>query len=540
MAYEANDTIKRLFQRFFRDELPNLTPDERAAFEAQFEGRLDDLLTSSASPEPPNFADLIGFGPGPVKPFDQLAYPMLKNDFDQSIIQSQVHAAAELYFHFNLERMKLFEVVGVLRRLFQLGLLRIQRGPGARGLYILEKWRPIRCTKRDRLIAYRRVFNYRGAPVPAGAVVNRNFHYQFVAFCSALSQFFRDYTIGQVIRGASYVDQRPFASVATVQRIGTDLRYGLDRASYGNILALTQEVGQYVQQIFDLLEAPDIKKSFDANTRWDVIEAVSNRYLESAVVAPRQDGRGRAAHPAIRRRQRVQHGDRPQRVPSRCARRRRPGRGVARRLPADARRPQLPRRHRAPALGTRVAVAFHRRRGRRSVTAAQRPQRDAPVLPRVDAPTLNVIIDAHLALAPLGLLRTMRLARTTRVWLPRSLWSLLDNDALYRRHPERLSRRPHGALARMAEQMPMWRQAWHHGRLAANVHWIGDARYEGSAPERGDPGLFQRFEAYRAGLDCAGGLVGDDPLGDCARDAAALAAALQPDPLLILAAGRRR
>ena len=78
MAYEGNDTIKRLFQRFFRDELPNLTPDERAAFEAQFEGRLDDLLTSSASPEPPKFADLIGFGPGPVKPFDQLAYLLLK------------------------------------------------------------------------------------------------------------------------------------------------------------------------------------------------------------------------------------------------------------------------------------------------------------------------------------------------------------------------------------------------------------------------------------------------------------------------------
>lgn len=149
------------------------------------------------------------------------------------------------------------------------------------------------------------------------------------------------------------------------------------------------------------------------------------------------------------------------------------------------------------------------------MNAAQRPQRDAPVLPRVDAPTLNVIIDAHLALAPLGLLRTMRLARTTRVWLPRSLWSLLDNDALYRRHPERLSRRPHRALARMADQMPMWRQAWHYGRLAADVHWIGDARYEGSAPERGDPGLFQRFEACRAGLDCAGGPVGDDPLGDC-------------------------
>ncbi|TIT45409.1 MAG: hypothetical protein E5W75_23690, partial [Mesorhizobium sp.] len=56
----------------------------------------------------------------------------------------------------------------------------------------------------------------------------------------------------------------------------------LDRSSYGNILALTRETGQYVQQIFELFDAPDIKKSFDANTKWDVIEAVANRHLGGA------------------------------------------------------------------------------------------------------------------------------------------------------------------------------------------------------------------------------------------------------------------
>ena len=44
MAYESNDVIKRLFQRFFRDELPGLSPSERAAFESQFEDRLGDLF----------------------------------------------------------------------------------------------------------------------------------------------------------------------------------------------------------------------------------------------------------------------------------------------------------------------------------------------------------------------------------------------------------------------------------------------------------------------------------------------------------------
>ena len=160
------------------------------------------------------------------------------------------------------------------------------------------------------------------------------------------------------------------------------------------------------------------------------------------------------------------------------------------------------------------------------------PRHVPPVLVQVGAPPLNVIIDATLALAPLGLLPTMLLARTTCVWLPRSLWSLLDNDALYHKHPERLSGRPHATLARMANEMPMWRQAWHYGRLAADVHWMGDARYEGSTAARGDACLLPRFEACRAGLDAISGPIGDDSLGACATDEVAIGAALQPHTIL--------
>ena len=282
MANDSNEVIQRLFQRFFRDELPSLSPADRAAFESEFEDRYGELLQRSASANAPSFADMVGFGDGPVKPFEALHVPLLRNDFDESVIPPQLQASAELYYIYQMERMKLFQVVNVLRRLFANGQIRIQRGPGARGLYILEKWTPIRYKRRDRLIAYRRAFNYGRAPVPAGAAVNRNFHFQFLAFVNALSQYFRDVTIGQVIRAGSTINDRPFAALATVQRIGTDLRYQLDRASYGNILALTREVGAYLQQIFELLDTPDIKRSFDANTKWDVIEAVAQRHLGGA------------------------------------------------------------------------------------------------------------------------------------------------------------------------------------------------------------------------------------------------------------------
>jgi hypothetical protein len=282
MDFETNETIKRLWQRFWRDELGKLSAEERAAIESQFEQRFEYLLESSADSGGNGFIDLIGFGAEGVKQFGEVPYPHLKADFDAAVIPSQLHAAAELYFCWQYEQNKIFAVIDVLQRLFELGRMRVQRGPGARGLYLLEKWKPLRYSQRDRMIAYRRVFNYGRAPAPAGAVVNKNFNYQFVALMTALAQYFRDLTIGEVIRGSGTLEQRPYGNIATVQRLGTDLRYAIDRATYGNIFALTHEVGDYLKKCLELLDSPDIRKSFDANNKWDVIEMVANRHLGGA------------------------------------------------------------------------------------------------------------------------------------------------------------------------------------------------------------------------------------------------------------------
>lgn len=279
MAYENFETISRLWQKFLREQLAVMQPEDRQKYELLFEDRFQTLLKGAAGDGMDGFLDLIGFGGKGTPPFEKVPYPYISPDFDESVIPSQLHAAAELYFIYQHERMKVFQVVDILRRLFREGRMRIQRGPGARGLYILEKWKPLRYSLRDRMIAYRRVFNYGSAPSPAGAIVNRNFNSQLVAFMTAVAQYFRDLMIGEVIRGGQLIDQRPFGSVATVQRLGIDLRFALDRASYGNILALTHETGHYLKTAIELFDAPDIKKAFDANTKWDVVEIVSNRYL---------------------------------------------------------------------------------------------------------------------------------------------------------------------------------------------------------------------------------------------------------------------
>jgi hypothetical protein len=281
MSFQTTETIQRLWSQFLRDQLAAMPPEERKQYEQQLEDRFGELLKNAAdgTGTSDGFLDMIGFGgKGPVA-FEEQSYPYIQPDFDDSVVPSQLHAAAELYYIYQHERMKIFQVVQVLLRLFHEGRMRIQRGPGARGLYLLEKWEPLRYTLRDRMTAYRRAFSYGSNRAPAGGIVNRNFHRQFVGFMVAVAQYFRDLLIGEVIRGGPMIEQRPFGSIGTVQRIGLDLRYALDRATYGNIFALTMETGHYLDTVLKLLDAPDIKKAFDANTKWDVIEVVSNRYL---------------------------------------------------------------------------------------------------------------------------------------------------------------------------------------------------------------------------------------------------------------------
>jgi hypothetical protein len=287
MSVQTTETIQRLWETFLREQLANTPPEKRQVLEQQFEDRFSELLKGAAGNGKDGFLDLVGFGGnGPVD-FEKLSYPYIQPDFDDSVVPSQLHAAAELYYIYQHERMKIFQVVDVLLRLFRLGKMRIQRGPGARGLYLLEKWTPLRYTLRHRMLAYRRAFNYGNSDVPAGAVVNRNFHRQMLGFMVALGQYFRDLLIGEVIRGGPLIEQRPFGSIGTIQRIGLDLRYALDRSTYGNIFALTMETGHHLRTVLQLLDSPDIKKAFDANTKWDVVEQVSNRYL-GGVAEPSQ------------------------------------------------------------------------------------------------------------------------------------------------------------------------------------------------------------------------------------------------------------
>ena len=364
MSFQTTETIQRLWETFLRDQLAGMQPEERQKFEQPFEQKFGELLKGAASgaagsDSRDGFLDLVGFGDKGAADFDQIAYPFIQPDFDEAVVPSQLHAAAELYYIYQHERMKIFEVVDALLRLFRLGKMRIQRGPGARGLYLLEKWQPLRYKRADRMVAYRRAFNYGTAQAPAGAVVNRNFHRQLVGFMASVAQYFRDLLIGEVIRGGQLIEQRPFGSVATVQRIGLDLRYALDRSTYGNILLAGHgdrpPPEDRVAVAGRARHQEGLRRQHQVGRGGDGVQPLPRR--RGRALAAREDGRERAPHPAVRGRQRLQDRHRPGAVPERRAADGRTCRSLGGGLPHDTRGPQLPRSHAGAAGRARHAAS---------------------------------------------------------------------------------------------------------------------------------------------------------------------------------------
>ncbi|MCV6598669.1 MAG: hypothetical protein OIF40_16510 [Mangrovicoccus sp.] len=273
-----SEYIQSLFQQFMQEELDKLPEADRQVLSRAFESRFEQLIKGAAEGKSNGFADLVGFGSEGVVSFDDVPPAYLQADFDEGVTPSQLLASAELYFILQHDLMGVFKAMDLLRRQFRDGTIRIQRGPGAQKLYLLEKWRPLRYGPRDRAIAYGRVFNHGRGPKPAGAIINRNFPHQFVALISALARYYRDLTIGEVVRGGPAIDNRPFGSIAAVQRLAIDMRYALDRASYGNIVSLTRESGLYLKEVLGILDAPDIKRAYDAPNRWQALEGILKRH----------------------------------------------------------------------------------------------------------------------------------------------------------------------------------------------------------------------------------------------------------------------
>jgi hypothetical protein len=256
--------------------------------------QIDDMLQSvvgadAKAPPPPDkgLAELAGIGQQAAKDFGQARIPPGVVAYDETIPSERIIAVGDVYYLYQHETIGVFRAVQKLQELFRAGTVRLSGGSGAFALYQFDRREVLRYTQRDRLAAYRRIFNYGGIPVPAGSRPNTDFHKLFAHFVHQVTLFWRDKRISDVVRERAY--DPSFGSIAIVRRAGLDLRNNLKWLSFGHLNVMRVEVMQLLEEAFKILDSGDVKRLFGADNAWDVVEEVLIRYFnERLVTSPRQ------------------------------------------------------------------------------------------------------------------------------------------------------------------------------------------------------------------------------------------------------------
>jgi hypothetical protein len=265
-------------------------PQLADALTKQIDDMLQSVVDADAKALPPpdkGLAELAGIGPQAAKDFGQSRIPPGVEPYDETITSERIIAVGDVYYIYQHEKIGVFRVVQKLQELFRAGAVRLSGGEGAFALYQFDRREVLRYTARDRLAAYRRIFNYGGIPVPTGSRPNTDFHKLFAHFIHQVTLFWRDKRISDVIRERAY--DPSFGSIAIVRRAGLDLRNNLKWLSFGHLNVLRVEVMQLLEESFKILSSPDVKRLFGADNAWDVVEEVLIRYFnERLVTSPRQ------------------------------------------------------------------------------------------------------------------------------------------------------------------------------------------------------------------------------------------------------------
>jgi hypothetical protein len=265
-------------------------PQLADALTKQIDDMLQSVVDSDTKVTPPpdkGLAQLAGIGPDAAADLGVTRVPPGVEPYDETITSERIIAVGDVYYIYQHEKIGVFRVVQKLQELFRAGTVRLSGGAGAYALYQFDRREVLRYTQRDRLAAYRRIFNYGNSPVPSGSRPNTDFHKLFSHFIHQVTLFWRDKRISDVIRERAY--DPSFGSIAIVRRSGLDLRNNLKWLSFGHLNVLRVEVMQLLEESFKILNSDDIKRLFGADNAWDVVEEVLIRYFnERLVTSPRQ------------------------------------------------------------------------------------------------------------------------------------------------------------------------------------------------------------------------------------------------------------
>ena len=211
--------------------------------------------------------------------FSQLAAPHVDEDVDRSISPENLVSAANLYACYQFDQLGVFDVVAKIFRDFFEGRLRITTDKAALALYRYEKRNKDRYHSRHRRLIYNRNFGYGTVKLPSRTPANEDFHKSLITFVRAVSRFYRDQRISEVIKQGPKALRSSFGSVEQVRKAGIDLRNGVNRYSSGITLLFTIELSRYLDEVLMILREQEVQAAYNVSSEWALIEKIGEEQL---------------------------------------------------------------------------------------------------------------------------------------------------------------------------------------------------------------------------------------------------------------------
>jgi hypothetical protein len=232
-------------------------------------------------PEHPNFRTQVRLGLDSYvagKPaFESLDLPPLTGDdgATDEIEPDNIRAVALIYASYQLEQLKLFQVVERVTELFMDGLLTIGFDAGGRALDTYYWSSEDRLSEAARYMQYSRVLGVRGGDVSREVKPNTEFEGLFLRFLSSLSEYDRQQRV------ADLFDTRRSRSLSLtgehIRKAGRDLAANASVYGYAYTHFAARRINQHIASVIDILKQPSIQRAHGVDNPWRVIERVSAR-----------------------------------------------------------------------------------------------------------------------------------------------------------------------------------------------------------------------------------------------------------------------
>jgi hypothetical protein len=202
--------------------------------------------------------------------------PSLDDQATVEIVQDNLKAMQAIYFSSMLEELRLYQVADKLVEMFNAGVLPFGKGKG--GDLIFDYWRKSneRFTEIERLNLYARCFGFPGGEPMQSP--NREFNDLWLRFVSAVSSYFRQNTVDNLLRSTI---PAPITQEG-LRKAGRDLAANLSLYGYGVAYFAATSLQDQIKDVIEILQTDDVKGAYGARDMWQVVDQVASLELGGA------------------------------------------------------------------------------------------------------------------------------------------------------------------------------------------------------------------------------------------------------------------